>query len=83
MSPHRPQAEPSPKCVKNACGRAQPYRSRCSQRHSRGTCPDTGGQEGLTYVFQHTSDTFGDETSFHEAIYDGPVLVGPELTSAE
>ena len=44
-----------------------------------GICPGTGGYEGLTYVFQHTSGTFDDGTSFHGAIYEGPPLTGPEV----
>jgi hypothetical protein len=44
-----------------------------------GICPGTGGYEGLTYVFQHTSGSFDDGTSFHGAIYEGPPLMGPEL----
>lgn len=36
-----------------------------------GTCPGTGDYEGLTYVFQHTSDVFEDGTDFHGVIYEG------------
>ena len=37
-----------------------------------GVCPGTGGFEGLTYVFRHGSADFGDGSSFHGVIYEGP-----------
>jgi hypothetical protein len=36
-----------------------------------GVCPGTGGFEGLSYVFQHTSWEFPGDTSFHGVIYEG------------
>lgn len=48
-----------------------------------GICPGTGDYEGLTYVFQHTSGSFEDGTSFRGAIYEGPPVPGPELMPAD
>ena len=36
-----------------------------------GVCPGTGGYEWLTFVFQHTDQTFPGDTSFHGVIYEG------------
>ena len=46
----------------------------------QGTCPGTGGFAGLTYVFYHVfggANDFGDGTSYHGLIYEGPPLGEP------
>ena len=35
-------------------------------------CPGTGGYDGLTYVFQHSSTEFSEGSSFNGVIYEGP-----------
>ena len=38
-------------------------------------CPGTGGNEGMTYVYQHAfggAEDIGNGTSYHGIIYDGP-----------
>jgi hypothetical protein len=45
-----------------------------------GVCPGTGGYEGLTYVFQHGTEDFGDGTTFHGYIYEGRPMWEPLVT---
>jgi hypothetical protein len=37
-----------------------------------GVCSGTGAYEGLAHVFQHTSGSFDDQSSFRGVIYEGP-----------
>jgi hypothetical protein len=46
-----------------------------------GVCPGTGGYEGMSYVFQHTSLDFGDGTSFRGVIYEGLPPAWPPMPS--
>jgi hypothetical protein len=44
------------------------------------TCPGTGGFEGLTYVSYHAfggASDFGDGTTYHGLIYEGPPPAEP------
>lgn len=47
-----------------------------------GVCPGTGGFEGLTYVFQHATADFGDGSTFHGVIYEGPAPTVYDVSAA-